>query len=265
MHKRGGNPFDDDDEGGFGATSSNRGYGDDHGGSRGGTGGYGGSRAGVGSYGDGYGDTRGGGYGGDDYGSRGYERGGHDDRMLMSNQRMESSSANSLRVLNETMRLGVDTTEELERQAESLDRTERRLDEMHVELDKGERNMRRIKSSFGGIGNYFARKKSIEEVTNPKALRTQSKGSSSAKSKPANKKQQKQQQQEPAQGTGNAVVDQNLDEMSKALHQLRGIGEVIGTQLDDSEQQIDRVKYKVDRDHVKMDKLNKDIKKELYK
>lgn len=189
----------------------------------------------------------------------------HEARLMMANQRMEESSANSLRALNEAMRMGVDTTEELERQAESLDRTERRLDEMHVELDKGEKNMRRIKSPFGGIGNYFSRRKTVEEVTDPKALRSQPKkgSSSTAKSKSSSKKSQ--QKEAPAPGTGNTVVDKNLDEMEKALFQLRGIGEVIGTQLDDSEQQLDRVKYKIDRDHVKMDKLNRDIKKELYK
>lgn len=250
MSRRGGNPFDDDDDGGFG----------------GGRPGVYGAGAGGGSYGGGGARGDGRGYGGYDSGpSRPNERDEHEARMLMANRRMEASSAQSLRVLNDTMRMGIDTTEELERQAESLDVTERRLDEMHVELDKGERNMRRIKSPFGGISNYFSRRKTVEEVTDPKGFKPQSKERerSSAKSKPANKKQQ--QQQELAPGTGNAVVDKNLDEMEKALFQLRGIGEVMGTQLDDSEQQIERVKYKIDRDHVKMDKLNKDIKRELYK
>lgn len=274
------NPFDDDDDSGFGAASRSggggRGYGTSGGdgyGTRGGSGygtrggdGYG-TRGGENGYGtrggDGYGSRGGDGYG--DYDSGPSMRGGHEERMVMANRRMEESSASSLRALNETMRMGIETTEELERQAESVDRTERRLDEMHVELDKGERNMRRIKSPFGGIGNYFARKKTVEEVIDPKGLKPQAKrgASSTTKTKPTTKKQQ--QQLEAARGTGNAVVDQNLDEMEKALYQLRGIGEVMNTQLDDSEQQLDRVKYKMDRDHVKMEKLNKDIKRELYK
>jgi hypothetical protein len=241
---RGNNPFDDDDDGGFGSASRSSGGG-----------GYGASGGGYGASGGGYGAS-GGGYGGYDTGPS-----DHDTRLMMANRRMEASSANSLRALNETMRIGIDTTEELERQAESLDKTERRLDEIHVELDKGERNMRRIKSPFAGIGNYFSRKKSIDEVTDPKALRSQEK-KSTARSKPAPKKKQ---QQAPAQSTGNVVVDKNLDEMEKALFQLRGVGEVIGCQLDDSERQLDRVQYKLERDHIKVDKLNKDIKRELYK
>ena len=189
-------------------------------------------------------------------------------RMMMANKRMEESSANSLRVLNETMRMGVDTTEELERQAESLDRTERMLDEMHVDLGKGERSMRQIKSPFGGIANYFSRRKTVEEVTDPKGYKPKpTKNSTTAKSKPAQSKQQKQKQQAmpPPAGIGNEVVDRNLDEMEKALGQLRGIGEVIGSQLDDSEQQIGRVDYKLQRNNVKVDKITKDIKRELYK
>ena len=190
-----------------------------------------------------------------------------DYRMKMANHRMEESSARSLRVLNETMRMGVDTTEELERQAESLDKTERMLDEMHVDLDKGERHMRQIKSPFGGISNYFSRKKTVEQVTDPKGLKSkQGKGSSAARSQPPPKSKQKQKQKDPPpQGTGNAIVDQNLDEMERALNQLKGIGEVIGSQLDDSEVQIDRVGHKLQRNHVKMDKLTKDVKRELYK
>lgn len=248
------NPFDEDDGGGFGTRSSDR--------VAGGVRGRDPSEYGYKSrYGGAEADARG--YG---YGYRGYDSGPSDGereveaRMLMANQRMENSSANSLRVLNETMRMGIDTTEELERQAESLDRTERTLDGMHVDLDQGELHLRKIKSPFGGI---FTRKKTTNEVTDPKGFKPQSKG---AKSKPAETKQKKQQkQQPPPQGTGNERVDRNFDEMEKALHQLKGIGEVIGTQLDDSELQLDRVGYKMDRNHVKVDKLNKGIKKELYK
>lgn len=266
----GNNPFDDDDDGGFGGGSrdarrgGNDGFGGGGGAARGSDRGFGGgARGGYGSGGrdDVYG---GGGYGGG-YNSRPSERDPVDDyesRYVMANKRMEESSASSLRTLNETMKMGIDTTEELERQAESLDRTERRLDEMHVDLDKGERNLRKIKSPFGGITNYFSRRKTVDEVTDPKGFKpTQTKGAAKSKPGPANKKQQSYADA----STGNTVVDDNLEEMGKALFQLKGIGEVMGTQLDDSEQQIDRVKYKIDRDHVKMDKLNKGIKRELYK
>ena len=177
----------------------------------------------------------------------------------MANRRMENSSANSLRVLNETMRMGNETVEELERQAESLDRTERRLDEMHVDLDKGERNLRKIKSVFGGISNYFSSRKTVEEVTNPKGFKYTPPKPTSVKSKPPQSKQK----QAPLPGTGNKKVDRNLDEIEKALDQLKGIGELMGEQLDDSDAQISRVAYKLERNDIKVKKLNRDIKEEL--
>ena len=270
------NPFDDDDDGaGFGSRANGGGY--HHGGGgtradpgapgpRGGSN-YGGSRA------RGYGDGPSGyGAGGDGYGARGGGRGyddtGYDDersRMMMANRRMEESSARSLRVLNETMRIGIDTTEELERQAESLDKTERRLDEMHVDLDKGERNLRKIKSPFGGISNYFSRKKTVKDVTDPKDYKEPPSSKSRSASAQAQSRPQRKQQQAPPESTGNDVVDGNLDEMEKALYQLQGVGEMIGWQLDDSDRQLDRVAHKLDRNHVKVEKLNKGIKRELYK
>lgn len=252
------NPFgDDDDDGGFGGArgSSSGGYGarDPL---RGGSNGYrGDARPGPGA-----GMSRGG-YGG--YDARDDPVPDYETRMMMANKRMEDSSANSLRVLNETMRMGIDTTNELDRQAESLDKTERMLDEMHVDLDRGEQHLRKIKSPFGGVANYFSRKKKVEEVTDPKGFKGSTKPKPAEKGKP--QKKQAQRQAATPESTGNEIVDRNLDEMEKALHQLHGIGQVIGYQLDESDQQLDRIGYKMERNHVKVDKLNKGIRKELYK
>lgn len=276
MYSSRSNPFDDDDDAGFGARSSSSGgrsssgYGVYSGGSGPrdpirGSGGYRGDPRGDPRPGAGMSQGARGGYGG--YG--GYDTGpsandpvpDYETRMMMANRRMEESSANSLRVLNETLTIGDATAKELDRQAESLDKTERMLDEMHVDLDRGEQHLRKIKSPFGGIGNYFSRKKKIDEVTDPKGFKGKSKP---VESKPPQKKQA-QKQQAPPQSVGNEIVDRNLDEMEKALHQLHGIGRDISCHLDESDQQIDRIGYKMERNHVKVDKLNKGIKRELYK
>jgi len=67
------------------------------------------------------------------------------------------------------------------------------------------------------------------------------------------------------ESTGSKVVDENLDEMSKQLDRLMGTGLVIGEQLDDSEVQIDRIKYKMERDEQAIKDLNKDINRQLNK
>lgn len=304
------NPFDDDEEGGFGGSSSRgrsgyrtaggmgptsrgredksssyqqrgKAYDDDYGSSsrnssrgrqdyssrgsvglgepagRGREGQYSSYQSGRGYYGHDYGS----GYGSEEPPMTEAE---HQERKQAAVRRMEDSSFNSLRTLNDCVRMGVDTTEELERQAESLDRVERRLDEVHVGLDKGERNLRKIKSPFGGVMNYFSKRKPINEVTDPKGFKPSSQ-SDGKKVSGSRQQVQKQAPQPVYKSTGSEIVDKNLDQMGRALDDLMGIGELIGEQLDDSDKQIDRVAYKMERDDIKMKKLNQGIKKELYK
>lgn len=181
--------------------------------------------------------------------------------------KMEDSSFSSLRTLHDCIRMGTETTEELERQAEALDRTEARLDGIHVDLDRGQKHLNKIKSPFGGIKNYFTKKKTVNEVTDPKGFKP-SQGDYKKSSNSRGKQQAQVQASAPQQtykSTGSVVVDKNLDLMGKALDDLMGLGELIGEQLDDSDAQIERITHKVDRDDVKLKKLNEGIKRELRK
>lgn len=302
------NPFDDDDEvGGFGGGSQSssrsggggyRGGGqnsysssqqrgrveDDFGGSSRGnySRGYGGSGLDYGSSKGREGQSSSYQYSRGDYNDSGYGHGYSDEPPPMTDaefqakkqeaiHRMEDSSFRSLRTLHDCVRMGTETTEELDRQAEALDRVETKLDQIHVGLDKGERNLRKIKSPFGGMMNYFSKKKSVSEVTDPKGFKPSQQQSGSKKSGSAGGKgggKQQAQAQVPQQtykSTGSEVVDKNLDMMGRALDDLMGLGELIGEQLDDSNVQIERITYKTDRDDIKMKKLNQGIKKELNK
>ena len=186
-------------------------------------------------------------------------------RMQLANRRMEESSASSLRTLHDTLRLGGDTAVELDRQAEALDRTERRLDEMQLDIDQSKRHMRNIKSPFGGVANYFARKKKLRDITDPKLPKEAAQAQAQAQKRGSSKGPDTLPPPSLAglRGTGNSVVDDNLDEMGRMLHQLKGQSELIGDQLDDSNAQLERLKYKVDRTDVKIKGVNKDIRRQL--
>ena len=186
-------------------------------------------------------------------------------RMQMANRRMEESSASSLRTLHDTMRLGQDTAVELDRQSEALDRTERRLDEIQLDIDQSKRHMRNIKSPFGGVANYFARRKKLSDITDPKLPKEAAQAQAQAQKRGSSKGPDTLPPPSMAglKGTGNRVVDDNLDEMGRMLHQLKGQGELIGEQLDESSAQIERLKYKVDHTDVKIKGLNKDIRRQL--
>ena len=184
-------------------------------------------------------------------------------RKQLANRRMEETSAQSLRSLHECLQMGSDTAEELERQAESLDRTERRLDEMHVDLDQSKAHMRQIKSPFGGVANYFARRKKLKEVTDPKMPKGSSSQTASSRQDGHDSASAAPPSVAGMKSTGNRVVDKNCEEMSKALHHLKGMGELIGEQLTDSSGQVDRLNYKMDRTDVKLKGVNKDIRRQL--
>eukprot|EP00731_Ephydatia_muelleri_P023126 Em0015g709a len=179
-----------------------------------------------------------------------------DDEFVRSEQKIRESTAHSLQILNDTLRIGIETTEELDRQAESLERTERNLDRMNHDLDSSKRMMNVIKSPFHALFRSSSSKKSDDDAADVKRSK-----------KAAGKESSDQTSRSPslqnAKSTGDVVVDQSLDEMSKALHQLRGVGELMSEQLDDSDRAIGRIDRKMERADVKMKKVTKDIKKEL--
>ena len=200
------------------------------------------------------------------HGNSGYNRGQQSERdeqlryrMMEANRRMEDSSFQCVRVLNETMSMATDTTEELEQQSESLDRTEQRLDEMEVDLEASKRNMREVKSVFGSLVNRFSKPKLSNDPAPSKTSSTSSKRSSG----PTSQKKQQQVKQPNESSTGNDVVDRNLDELERGLKQLEGQAFLIGHQLDESNNQIDRVRVKMDRNDVRMRNITKEAKRQL--
>ena len=177
--------------------------------------------------------------------SRGRYNGGDRDelkyRMMEANRRMEDTSHQCVKLLRETMQMAGDTSDKLERQAKSLDRTEQRLDEMGMDLECSRRNVREVKSVFGSLVNKFSKPKLSKD---PPPKKTSS-SSSKACSAQGGQKQQQQVQVE-KKSTGNNVVDRNLDFVEVGLRKLKGQAHLIGHQLDEKSDQIDRIKTKMD-------------------
>jgi hypothetical protein len=66
------------------------------------------------------------------------------------------TSENALRIALEAREMGIDTITELEYQAEQIDRIERDVENIHANLDKGDRLMRGIESFGGYLKNKFS-------------------------------------------------------------------------------------------------------------
>lgn len=179
-----------------------------------------------------------------------------DQRLLDANRRMEDSSFKCVQTLSETIKIATDTSEELELQAESLDRTEDNLDKMAIDLESSRRNMREVKSMFGSMVNRFTKPK-IPSDPPPKKSSVPSSKPSKGASKPT------AQVQVQKQSTGNKTVDHNLDQLELGLKQLEGQAYLIGSQLDESNDQLERIRGKMDRNDIRIRDVTRDARRQL--
>ena len=162
-------------------------------------------------------------------------------RLVDANRRMENSSFRCVQILNETVKIATDTSKELEIQGKkSLDRTEDNLDKMATDLVCSQRNTREVKSMFGSMVNPFTKPK-IPSDPSPKKSSVPSSKSSKGASKPT------VQAQVQKKSTGNKVVDRNLDQLEFWSKQLEGQAYLIGSQLDESNDQLECIRVKMDR------------------
>jgi len=70
-----------------------------------------------------------------------------------------------LRDALEARQMGADTLNELGRQAETIDRIERNVENVHASMDRGERHIRGIESVGGSLKNFFTSDKDVGNRT----------------------------------------------------------------------------------------------------
>ena len=187
-------------------------------------------------------------------------------RFEAANRRMEDSSRRCVELVHETMGLANETSEELEAQAEALERTERRLDEMDVALESSKRNMREVRSVFGGFVNSITKPQFRGEKPPPSSKSSFFNPFKKSNPKDTGSYSGSAQKQAKAvkQSTGNTVVDRNLDQLEAGLKQLEGQAHLMGHQLDDSNVQIDRISWKMAKNEEKLKSVTRSAHKELY-
>lgn len=179
-------------------------------------------------------------------------------------QEMRESTTRSVQLLNEAFYVGTKTNEELDRQYESLERTETKLDEMQQGLHFSRRMLSVIRSPISALFSGSSYKKPYDAKVNGRCTqKVVSMESSDRKLQSGSSSLQNTSSSSSSSSTGDVVVDQNLATMSKVLHQLRGVAELTSQQLDDSDLQIERILGKTKNNDGKLKELNKSMKKEL--
>lgn len=74
-----------------------------------------------------------------------------EDRTIQSSER-------SISILRDSEQIGIATAEELTRQREQLEKTDKRLDEINATLRFSQKHINGIKSVFGSLKNYLSGK-----------------------------------------------------------------------------------------------------------
>ncbi|KDR12010.1 synaptosomal-associated protein 29 [Zootermopsis nevadensis] len=208
--------------------------------------------------------------------------------------RTVQSSERSISLLRDSEQIGVATAEELIRQREQLERTEKRLDDINNALRFSQKHIQGIKSVFGSLKNYLSGK-SGEQVPGPSLKQpddssssfgttaTSSPLASTVNSSKANLGSTNENHpglkirglsgdhdtwSQPDTSSGNnvnKVIDRNLEDMCSSLSRLKGLAQGLGEEIDTQNEVLDRLNDKTDKADFTILRQNKEMNKLLKK
>lgn len=209
-------------------------------------------------------------------------------------ERTIRSSERSISLLRDSEQIGVATAEELLRQREQLERTEKRLDDINNTLRFSQKHIQGIKSVFGSLKNYLSGK-SGDQAPGPSFKESDSSSSNAgmtvAPSRLADTVDNSRgnigsaMQNHPglkirglagdddtvswpntSSGQNvNKIIDRNLEDMCTSLTRLKGLAEGLGEEIDSQNEVIDRVTDKTDKADFSITRQNKEMNKLLKK
>ncbi|XP_003704656.1 synaptosomal-associated protein 29kDa [Megachile rotundata] len=192
-------------------------------------------------------------------------------------ERTIHSSERSISLLRDSEQIGAATAEELIRQREQLERTEKRLDDINSTLRFSQKHIQGIKSVFGSLKNYLSGKSLDAPI--PSTILSESSSSESMAS-PALSNSLEQVQTNIAstspmlklrglddeyEGTNSPssnvskILEKNLDEMSGSLARLKGLAIGLSEEIDLQNDLIDNITDKAEKTDIMLQKQNKDL------
>nr|CAG4644508.1 EOG090X0MTI [Lepidurus arcticus] len=169
-----------------------------------------------------------------------------------------ASTQRSLGLLYETEQVGTSTAEELLHQKELLRNTERKLDEMNVNLRASDKHIQNIKSVFSSIKNYFSKGPELPKTQSSPSLSNTSSLSMGRTCLPkaVERSQDAILNSESPDHPGlrirgftedsrdssiDSQLDKNLDLMGHSLLRLKGLALGLEEEVDDQNALLDRI------------------------
>jgi hypothetical protein len=171
-------------------------------------------------------------------------------------RRIRESSENCLSLVEDSIHMGAATADELYRQGEVLDRTEKRLDDIDDDLKMTQHHIRGIRSIFA---SWFSRKPKIESRNEERPLREEPRKLDTD----SVRQRAEELKWESSSFDENDPVDRTMMGVSRGLDELKSLAVSLGNELDRQNPQIDRLAERTGMVKGRVADQDKQIKKIL--
>ncbi|CAI6369057.1 unnamed protein product [Macrosiphum euphorbiae] len=200
-------------------------------------------------------------------------------------QRTLQSTERTLRLLRESENIGTATAEELVRQREQLQNTDKRLDEINSNLRVSQKHIQGIKSIFGSFKNMLSGKSNLPprsasteiEPTGPPLTNEVRRSTLSETLTQANSNISSMDQHPGLRIRGlvdnesttptdvQSNLDNNLDQILGSVTRLKGLALGLGGEIDSQNDLVENILGKADKADINMERQNKEINRILKK
>ncbi|XP_019869165.1 synaptosomal-associated protein 29 [Aethina tumida] len=195
-------------------------------------------------------------------------------------ERTINSTYDSLNLLRESEQIGIATGEELMRQREKLEKTDKQLDEINATLRFSQKHINGIKSVFSSLKNYVSGKTDASPTTSSSTTPSTVKQSSSTQNfedkssydryeeHPVTRlRDNNYQPQQTVSGSKDfsARLDANLQEMCNNITRLKGLATDLGGEIDSQNDLISSITDKTEQADITIRRQNKDMQRILKK
>ncbi|XP_045468335.1 synaptosomal-associated protein 29 [Harmonia axyridis] len=203
----------------------------------------------------------------------------YQERRKQIEERTVNSTERSISVLRDSEQIGIATAEELMRQREKLEKTDKQLDEINATLRFSQKHINGIRSVFSSLKNYVSgRNDSSPSISSTSSNIKPSSSNNSIKEEvqnydryenhPSTRLRQTQYETNRNQSSGKdfeAKLDANLQEMCINITRLKGLATDLSLELDSQNDLISTIVDKTEIADMNIAKQNKDMMKILKK
>ncbi|KAL3271364.1 hypothetical protein HHI36_021848 [Cryptolaemus montrouzieri] len=195
-------------------------------------------------------------------------------------ERTINSTEKSISVLRDSEQIGIATAEELMRQREKLEKTDKQLDEINATLRFSQKHINGIKSVFSSLKNYVSGRNDSSPSVSSTSSNLKTSASNSAlkeevqnfdryENHPSTRLKQTQYQLSTSQQSSGkdfeAKLDANLQEMCSNISRLKGLATDMSLEIDSQNDLIGGIIDKTDIADMMIHKQNKEMARILKK